>query len=376
MSKKAGPGIVSSLQATASSSSSASEQSFASEQSSTSQTNAASGGISDPVSAASGATELNPVTPGAPLNQRRADLAYVRVSPSYSEYSDDELMNINFDVPSVVPQLLTTAGRVKSNRHLLEPVQPFDIRMVDEFEDYVLAFAHTHALVRIAEDTIESEDIPFLFDRRRYLLDVGAIAATAGLLDRAKLSKFDRSSDRAELAYDAMGLAQLFLQYWPKLKGNVPLTREALEALRDRANNVLLMLSTKNDKQTSVQEATLERRRAATKVFRSLRKIRIALALVLDTQEQVDEFAPRVQIRKRRKGAKGASTVVEAEGTEQDEFSDEAEDEEDTSDAAEGDDAETVNPPRTSVLNLKAKAPMKAAVGDGLPGASPIDDDE
>ena len=335
-----------------------------------SETSATSSNASTLGTTSTGASESGAVLGVPAINQRRADLAHARVSPSYREYSDDELMNINFDVPSVVPQLLTTATRVKANRHLLEPVRPFDMKIVDEFEDYVLSLAHTHALVRIAEDTIESVDVPFLFERRRHLLGVGAIAADAGLLDRAKLKKFDRSSDRSELAYDAMGLAELFLQNWSKLQGNVPLTREALESLRDRANNVLLMLSTKNEKQTSVQEATLERRRAATKVFRSLRKIQIALALVLDTDEQVNEIAPPVQVRKRKKGAKGDTTPEVTEAAEQDEF-DDGEDE-DTTDV---DDGAAINPPRTSVLNLKGNAPLKAAVGDGLPGASPIDDE-
>lgn len=308
----------------------------------------------------------------APLNARRADLAYQRLLAQLRAQDDTKLVLINFDVPSVVGQLLATAARVKANRHLFESVRPFDARIVDDLEDTALSLAYTHALARIAEDTIASEDIPYLFEQRSFLVHVGNVAVRAKLLDSAKLKKIDNSADQEELAYDALSLAELYLRSWGKLAGNVPVSKEQLEAIRDRANNVMLMQSTKGQKQTSVVEAGLDRRRAATKAFNDLAKIRFALGLVLGSREEVDEIAPPVQARKRRKGAK-SDVPSSSENT----IPDASADAVDLDEAEEI--SETVNPtpaPRTSVLNFKGETPLKAAVGDGLPGSSPIDDED
>jgi hypothetical protein len=324
--------------------------------------------------AAAATNEQGASTPvvSTPLNRRRADLAYARLLTQLRGQDETKLVFINFDVPSVVAQLLATAGRVKANRDLFEPVRPFDMRIVDDLEDTTLSLAYTHALVRIAEDTIESEDIPYLFEQRSFLVHVGAMAVRAKLLDPAKLKKINNSADQEELAYDSLSLSELYLRTWGKLAGKVPISKEQLEAIRDRANNVMLMQSTKGEKQTSVIEASLDRRRAATKAFSDLSKIRFALGLVLDTPEQVDAIAPPVQARKRRKGAKSDAPPANNEEEGLDSATDEGED----ADTDEPSDTHTTVPAqRNSVLNFKGEKPLKAAVGDGLPGASPIDDE-
>jgi hypothetical protein len=334
----------------------------------------ATGKTAAETSTVAGVTEQGSSTSvvGIPLNQRRADLSYARLVSRLRAQDETKLVVINFDVPSVVAQLLATASRVKANRHLFESVRPFDMRMVDDFEDTTLSLAYAHALVRIAEDTIESEDVPYLFEQRSFLIHVGNIAVRAKLLDPAKLKKFDNSADQEELAYDSLSLAELYLRTWDKLAGKVPVTKEQLEAVRDRANSVMLMQSSKGEKQTSVVEAGLDRRRAATKVFHDLRKIQFALGLVLDTQEQMDAIAPPVQARKRRKGAK-AGAPSNAEET----VPEDASEETDVDEVDGGSDVVNPTPaPRTSVLNFKGETPLKAAVGDGLPGSSPIDDED
>lgn len=206
------------------------------------------------------------------------------------------------------------------------------------------------------------------------MIHVGNIAVRAKLLNPAKLKKFDNSADQEELAYDALSLAELYLRTWDKLAGKVPVSKEQLEAVRDRANNVMLMQSTKGEKQTSVVEATLDRRRAATKAFGDLYKLRMALGLVLDTPEEVDAIAPPIQARKRRKGAKSdappAGNETGTEGSADDVEDADADEPSDTHTTAPG-----VQPPRTSVLQFKGEKPLKAAVGDGLPGSSPVDDE-
>lgn len=321
---------------------------------------------------------------GSSENRRQAHLAYGRVYSQLQEQPEDELIVINFDVSAVVNSVLAVAPAVKRKRHLLEEVRPFDMRLADDLEDFALALAYTHSLVRIAEDTIETEDIPYLMAKRTQLLNDGKSLAGRGLLDAAKLAKLSHTNNHSELAYDALGLAELFLQAEDRLRGKSPVPREELEEVRDRANRVILALSIKGEKQTSLADALLERRRAATKLVKAHRKVRVALQLVLGKIELVNEIIPELQVRKRTKKRKGESAEVEA--SEQDPLDDGFDDDTDVDvDEAEAADADTevvkapAAPPRNSVVTTKATATsksLKTAVGDGLPGASPVEDEE
>lgn len=61
-------------------------------------------------------------------NQRQAHLAYARKVPEMLEVPDDVLPVINFDAIVLTNSVLTAAPRIKGKRHLLEKVQPFDMR--------------------------------------------------------------------------------------------------------------------------------------------------------------------------------------------------------------------------------------------------------
>lgn len=309
-------------------------------------------------------------------NPRQAHLAYARVRSQLQELPDHELIVINFDVAAVINSMLTIAPALQRNRALLDPVRPFDRRLVDQFEDFGLALAHTHSMVRIAEDTISAEDVPYLTERRTQLLSDARSLAGRGLLDPAKLDNLSHTNNHSELAYDALGLAELFLQAEDRLRGKSPVPHEELIEVRDRANRVILALSAKGEKQTSLAEALFERRRAATKVVLTHRAVRVALLHVLGKQALVDEIVPPLQLRKRSKKNKGESSPENQEPA-QDPLADTLEDL-DAELADDTDDVEApVQPPRNSEVTAKSNAKrVKSAVGDGLPGASPTDDEE
>lgn len=321
--------------------------------------------------------DAEPAEPVA-ANPRQAHLAYGRVYSQLKELPDHELIVINFDIVAVINGMLKVAPSVQRNRALLEQVRPFDMRLVDHFEDFALALAHTHSLVRIAEDTISAEDVPYLTERRTQLLNDARSLAGRGLIDSAKLDKLSHTNNHSELAYDALGLAELFLQAEERLRGKSPVPHEELIEVRDRANRVILALGAKGEKQTSLAEALFERRRAATKVIKTHRTVRIALLLVLLKQALVDEIIPPLKVRKSSKKGKG-ETSPENQDPAQDPLVDQLDEEFDAELADDDtDDVEPpAQPPRNSEVTAKSGAKrVKSAVGDGLPGASPTDDEE
>jgi hypothetical protein len=316
--------------------------------------------------------------PAVPSKPRRADLAFLRVLAQLRAQPEATLVLINFDIPSLVPTLLEAAQKIENLRPLFLQVHPLDMRLVDEFEDLVLALAHTHSVVRVSEETFDGEDVPFLIDRRAHLYRTAEYAVDSGLLDAAKLQKIKLTGAHDEVAYDVMALSHLFLQSWDNLEGRIALRREELETLRDKANNLLLTSVAKDDKPVSLVEATLDRRRAATKVLGAHRKLRIALALLLETQKEVDALLPELKMRTRSKPTT-SSPAVENNGVSLDEFKgDPNGDDHDNGleEAGANAEAQQEPAPRNSMFTTKTDSPTKAAVGIGLPGSSPVDEED
>jgi hypothetical protein len=105
--------------------------------------------------------------------------------------------------------------------------------------------------------------------------------------------------------------------------------------------------------------------------------LRIALALLLETQKEVDALLPELKMRTRSKPMT-SSPAVENNDVSLGEFEgDPNGDDDDNELEAAGANAEAQQEPapRNSVFTTKAASPTKAAVGIGLPGSSPVDEE-
>lgn len=280
------------------------------------------------------------------------------------ESPEDVLPVINFDAIVLTNSVLTAAPRIKGKRHLLEKVQPFDMRWVDDLEDYGLTLGHAQAVVRFAEESLSGADLAYLLEQHANLIRDAVSLEGRKLLDPVKVSKLPRSTTQAQVGHDVLAITNFFLSSWAQLEGRCPATKPELEELRERANLYILATTTRGDQQTSLAEAVLNRRRAAYLVLRAYRKVRVGLMLVLDDQEKVDEIAPPLG-RAKRKARRSAPPPQPSADNEQSASDDEALDE-DELDAA---DDET---PMGAAALSNGSSP---AVRVGMPGSPPTQDD-
>jgi hypothetical protein len=300
------------------------------------------------------------VTNTVASNPRQAHLAFERKLPEMLAIPDDLLPPINFDAIVVANSILTAAPRIKAKRHLLEKVQPFDIRWVDDIEDCGLTLVHSQAIVRFAEESLSGADLEFLMEQHAGLIRDAVSLEGRKLLDPVKVDKLPRSTTQDQVGHDVLGIVNVFLSAWPQIEGRCPSTKAELEHVRERANLYVLATTTKGEQQTSLSEALLNRKRAAYLGLRAYRKIRYGLLLVLDDQEKVDEIAPPLG-RSKRKARKGATTEGQTQPSQN-----AADDEDDLDD-------DLVDDPASAAPVAAAPAARAAAsaVRVGMPGSPP-----
>lgn len=300
----------------------------------------------------------------SPVNPRQAHLAFERQYPEMILVPDDLLPLINFDAIVLTDSVLAAAPRIKAKRYLFEKVQPFDMRWVDDLEDYGLALGHAQAVVRFAEESLSGADLGYLMEEHESLVsDVDALLRRK-LLDPVQVSKLPRNTTHAQVGHDVLAISNFLLSRWPQLEGRCPSTKEELEHARERSNLYILATTAKGDRQTSLTEAVLNRRRAAYLVLSAYRHIRSALMLVLDSQEKVDEIAPPLGRRKKsRRNAASSEAPISGNG---DDASSEAE-------ASDDDELEAAEE-ETPIAVVAAPQSTAAAVRIGMPGSSPTQD--
>lgn len=299
-------------------------------------------------------------------------LAHERLQPELQAYPLHRLVVINFDVPRVVNNALTIATRLKAHRYLFLDVRPFNMSWIDNLEDYALALGHSHAVVKIAESREVSEDVPFLLAQRRQLHLEAAAAAGRGDLDPAKLKDLNHGNDHTELVYDCVGLVQLFLSAWPVLENNTGVKMPRLMEIRERANRLMMSKNNEDDRDASLASAQLDRRRSATGLVTVFRRIRGAMALVVDDFSMIEELVPPLAPRKRKKLTQVLPNISTTE-EDDDGFETEDNNQAFNADDDDQDDGFDASPSAPAVATSPAK-PTSPAVHPGLPGSSPIQD--
>jgi hypothetical protein len=294
---------------------------------------------------------------------RQAHLAFARKFAEMLEVPDDRLPIINFDAIVVTNSVLMAVPRIQSKRQLLEKVQPFLMRWVDDLEDYGLTLGHTQAVVRFAEESLSGADLDYLLEQHASLIRDADSLVGRKLLDRVKVSNLPRTTTHSQVGHDVLAITNFFLSSWPQIEGRCPMLQEELGLLRERANLYILATTTRGDQQTSLAEALLNRRRAAYLVLLAYRKIRIALMLLLDDQPKVDEIAPPLG-RSKRKARKTRPTEQTPAASDS---------EQGTDDEELGDDLDSEDDVPVAVVSPVNATLSTARVG--MPGSSPTQDD-
>jgi hypothetical protein len=127
--------------------------------------------------------------------------------------------------------------------------------------------------------------------RDRFHSDASALVRR-GLLDGERVDKLRGGNGHRMLAFDVIGLVDLFLESWERIQGKAALEVKELEEARAKGNRLIAAVGLR-DQAPAVRHATaLTRQKAYTLLVRAYDETRHGIAFVRRREGDVDTITP------------------------------------------------------------------------------------
>jgi len=170
----------------------------------------------------------------------------------------------------------------------------FDATVFEELETHVLATGHAHA--RLMRASAPRGEVAALNERglklRRMLYADAVALATHGLIAGDRLAELQNNTGYKNLAFDLMALAGLLRGNWEQISGKTPITTADLDEADLLADHLVSAVGARAQKNTSVDEASLQRQRNFTLLANVYDEVRRAITFLRWKEDDVDRVAP------------------------------------------------------------------------------------
>lgn len=154
--------------------------------------------------------------------------AFERVKGKAVALPSDEVLDIRVPVGDMVQTIVGALSQLRAHRADLERVGDVDMAHLDNLEDYTYALAYVYSRVRDASGKPSIKTIEQLVATRQLLNAHASALAYSGIFDKDKVARLNRGKSYQDLAYDVVGITNLFLESWSKLERSTILTRSQL----------------------------------------------------------------------------------------------------------------------------------------------------
>jgi len=234
-----------------------------------------------------------------------ARLTLERVLPDYAALRQEELVQVNLDIPAAVITILGALPEIKGLRAQLAPrMNKEELELFDKLEDYTVACQEAHS--RYLSVTQSPSELAAIVQeaqqaRDRLLADALALA-NRGLADGSQLKELSGVVGYKNLSVDLSIIVQTLRAAWPNIQGKSPIT----EAELDRAHKLHLYLmrvvGLKEQGSAAISAATDLRIRAFTLLLRTYEHVRRFVSFLRYHEEDLETIAPTLYAgRPRRK---------------------------------------------------------------------------
>jgi hypothetical protein len=312
----------------------------------------------------------------APIAARDANqlhLGYQRVKPQLDALRVNELLQINLDVPAAVQVGLGAAAEIAAFEVPFRALAAvgFQVEDVLQLRDRALALGHAHLEYATATGAPDPSLIQALFKGRSRLVAHAAPLVEDGYFTEAAVAAHRSGYSHRDVAYNVIGLAGLYLKHWDRVQPLVSLKQTELEQLRAQANDLLLLLSTREQNPDEDAAWLLERQKAFTLFIRAFTEARHGVAFLRRLEGDLNEIIPTLYARKRR-----TRRDANEEETPDDALVESAEGNSATGNGtAGGSGTSTLSAAGSSSASAPAEPPPPA-IPVGLPGSPPLFSDE
>ncbi|HYQ18841.1 MAG TPA: hypothetical protein VEQ58_23860 [Polyangiaceae bacterium] len=232
------------------------------------------------------------------------DAAFERVKPELLALKADELSQVTLDIPPAVATVLGVLPEVRALRDQVAELPRFDMAQLDKLEDYAWALSYAHGNFQAA--TTPPDDLEALNEdairMRDTLLAEARSLIQRGIVSAAQLSELSGTKGYKNLSADLVLLRSVMQAAWPQIEGKTLTTTQDLELALRLAARLLRVVGLREQGPARVAEATEMRQRAFTKLMKSYRAVRRAVAYIRDEEEDADKITPALhQGRPRRR---------------------------------------------------------------------------
>jgi hypothetical protein len=232
-------------------------------------------------------------------------LGYQRLEAEIKAVPDEELISVNLDVGKAIATVLGAIPEIRALRETIAGLPKFDLARFDKLQDYALALGHCHALYRAADVSsteLQTQLTEALTLRDRFQADAVALSQRS-LLDPARVAKLRSGIGYKNVAFDVIGLVELFLESWNKVSSKTAVTEKELNDARLLANEIIAGLGLREQGPALVSAAAQLRQQAYTLFFKAYEEARRAVQFVRWHEGDAEEIAPSLFSNRARRPA-------------------------------------------------------------------------
>ncbi len=259
-------------------------------------------------------TTQSPITNSpAPADDFQYRQALEAVRPEMAAIPEDKLVSINLDIPEIVKTVRGAMADIAPYKERVISIFPaFDPKHFDNLEKYAMAlgYANTrHRAVSSPAEPIEKLQEEAIRARELLLSDLNALAYR-GLIDGARLAQVKRVNGYNNLAQEVMLMTELARKNWSAIANRTSLTLEEIAQAEKLADRLVKAAGEKEQLKPTTTVEHDDRRRAYALLVNAYDEVRRAISFVRWKEDDVDEIAPSLYQKGRRKAEPAAVAPV------------------------------------------------------------------
>ncbi|HEX9640144.1 MAG TPA: hypothetical protein VGB13_02390 [Candidatus Krumholzibacteria bacterium] len=212
----------------------------------------------------------------------------------------------------MVATVIGSVPEIRDQRAEVAKLPGFDMRRFDNLEGLAFALGHAHAAYRAAsspEDNV-AELAADLADVRDTLhADAGALAQR-GFLDKLRVSKMKTGNGYKDVAFDVLGLVEVFRNHWANVQSRTAVQPEELDAAELAAKDLITVVGLREQAPTAVNDAARVRQQAYTLLLRAYNDARRAIQYVRFERGDADDISPSLYGGRKRSATESQVVVA------------------------------------------------------------------
>jgi hypothetical protein len=171
---------------------------------------------------------------------------------------------------------------------------PLSMKKIERLPDYALALGHAHARFMMALQS--TDDLSALATEgvtlRDQLQSDASTLAKRGIISLELVNRFRNGNGYRNIAFDLVGLAEVFVDVWDRLNGRTFVTQAEVERARVIGNRMVQLLGHREQAPQLRDQAAVTRQQAYLLCAEAYEEARHAVQFVRRNEGDADSIAP------------------------------------------------------------------------------------